>query len=103
VKFFWSNLGFRSFPKPLDCSIFFHIKSITFVTIIVKILTKWYNISMNKAYRYKLELEMAKERRLYQAKQEGRERRRKEKEERTPHYLFNLPNNIPKLANKSDK
>lgn len=58
---------------------------------------------MNKAYRYKLELEMAKERRLYQAKQEGRERRRKEKEERTPHYLFNLPNNIPKLANKSDK
>jgi hypothetical protein len=58
---------------------------------------------MSKAYRYKLELEMAKERRLYQAKQEGRERRRKEKEERTPHYLFNLPNNIPKLANKSDK
>ena len=58
---------------------------------------------MNKAYRYKLEIEMAKERRLYQAKQEGRERRRKEKEERTPHYLFNLPNNIPKLANKSDK
>lgn len=58
---------------------------------------------MNKAYRYKLELEMAKERRIYQAKQEGRERRRKEKEERTPHYLFNLPNNIPKLANKSDK
>ena len=58
---------------------------------------------MSKAYRYKLELEMAKERRLYQAKQEGRERRRKEKEERTPHYLFNLPNSIPKLANKSDK
>ena len=58
---------------------------------------------MSKAYRYKLEIEMAKERRLYQAKQEGRERRRKEKEERTPHYLFNLPNNIPKLANKSDK
>lgn len=58
---------------------------------------------MNKAYRYKLELEMAKERRLYQAKQEGRERRRKEREERTPHYLFNLPNNIPKLAKKSDK
>jgi hypothetical protein len=58
---------------------------------------------MNKAYRYKLELEMAKERRLYQAKQEGRERRRKEKEERTPHYLFNLPINVPKLANKSDK
>lgn len=58
---------------------------------------------MNKAYRYKLEIEIAKERRLYQAKQEGRERRRKEKEERTPHYLFNLPNNIPKLANKSDK
>lgn len=46
---------------------------------------------------------MAKERRLYQAKKEGRERRRKEKEERAPHYLFNLPNNIPKLANKSDK
>lgn len=58
---------------------------------------------MSKAYRYKLELEMAKERRLYQAKQEGRERRRKEKEECTPHYLFNLPNNIPKLANMSDK
>lgn len=58
---------------------------------------------MSKAYRYKLEIEMAKERRLYQAKQEGRERRRKEKEERTPHYLFNLPNDIPKLANKSDK
>ena len=58
---------------------------------------------MSKAYRYKLEIEMAKERRLYQAKQEGRERRRKEKEERTPHYLFNLPNNVPKLANKSDK
>jgi hypothetical protein len=58
---------------------------------------------MNKAFRYKLELEMAKERRLYQAKQEGRERRRKEKEERNPHYLFNLPNNVPKLANKSDK
>ena len=58
---------------------------------------------MNKAYGYKLEIEMAKERRLYQAKQEGRERRRKEKEERTPHYLFNLPNNVPKLANKSDK
>lgn len=58
---------------------------------------------MNKAYRYKLELELAKERRLYQAKQEGRERRRKEKEEHTPHYLFNLPNNAPKLANKSDK
>lgn len=58
---------------------------------------------MSKAYRYKLELEMAKERRLYQAKKEGRERRRKEKKERTPHYLFNLPNNVPKLANKSDK
>ena len=58
---------------------------------------------MNKAYRYKLEIELAKERRLYQAKQEGRERRRKEKEERTPHYLFNLPNNVPKLANKGDK
>ena len=58
---------------------------------------------MSKAYRYKLELETAKERRLYQAKQEGRERRRKEKEEHAPHYLFNLPNNVPKLANKSDK
>ena len=58
---------------------------------------------MSKAYRYKLEIEMAKERRLYQAKQEGRERRRKEKEERTPHYLFNIPNNVPKLAHKSDK
>ena len=58
---------------------------------------------MNKAYRYKLEIEKARERRLYQAKQEGRERRRKEKEERTPRYLFNIPNNIPKLANKSDK
>ena len=40
---------------------------------------------MNKAYRYKLESEMAKERRLYQAKQEGRERIRKEKEEHMPH------------------
>ena len=58
---------------------------------------------MNKAYRYKLELETIRERRLCQAKKEGRERRRKEKEERTPHYLFNLPNNIPKLANQSDK
>ena len=58
---------------------------------------------MNKAYRYKLESEMAKERRLYQAKQEGRERMRKEKEERTPRYLFYLPNNIPRLANQSDR
>ena len=57
---------------------------------------------MNKAYRYKIELEVIRERRLYQAKQEGRERRRKEKEEHKPHYLFNLPNNIPKLANQSD-
>ena len=57
---------------------------------------------MNKAYRYKLELETIRERRLCQAKKEGRERRRKEKEERTPHYLFNIPNNIPKLANKSN-
>ena len=58
---------------------------------------------MNKAYRYKLKLEATREYKLYKAKQEGRERRRKEKEERTPHYLFNLPNSIPKLANKSDK
>lgn len=58
---------------------------------------------MNKAYRYKLKLEATKEYKLYKAKQEGRERRRKEKEERTPSYLFNLPNNIPKLANKSDE
>ena len=57
---------------------------------------------MNKAYRYKLELEVIKERRLYQAKKEGRERRRKEKEERTPHYLFNLPDDIPKLAKKDN-
>ena len=58
---------------------------------------------MNKAYRYKLKLEATKEYKLYKAKRDGRERRRKEKEKRTPHYLFNLPNNIPKLANKSDK
>lgn len=55
---------------------------------------------MNKAYRYKLELEVIRERRLYQAKKEGRERRRKEKEERASHYLFNLPNGLPKLAKK---
>ena len=55
---------------------------------------------MNKAYRYKLELEVIKERRLYQAKKEGRERRRKEKEERASRYLFNLPNSLPKLAKK---
>lgn len=58
---------------------------------------------MNKAYKYKLKLEAVREYKLYQAKQEGRERRRKEREEHTPQYLFNLPNNIPKLANKSDK
>ena len=57
---------------------------------------------MNKAYRYKLKLEATREYKLHQAKQEGRERRRKEKEERTPHYLFNLPNGFPKLANQSD-
>ena len=56
---------------------------------------------MNKAYRYKLELEVIKERRLYQAKKEGRERRRKEKEERASHYLFNLPNGLPKLAKRN--
>ena len=55
---------------------------------------------MNKAYRYKLKLEATREYKLYQAKQEGRERRREEKEERTPHYLFNLPDGIPKLAKK---
>lgn len=57
---------------------------------------------MNKAYRYKLEIETIRERRLYQAKKEGRERRRKEKEEHTPHYLFNLPDGIPKLAKKGN-
>ena len=56
---------------------------------------------MNKAYRYKLKLEATREYKLYQAKQEGRERRRKEREEHKPHYLFNLPDDIPKLA-KSD-
>lgn len=55
---------------------------------------------MNKAYRYKLELEVIRERRLCQAKKEGRERRRKEKEERASHYLFNLPNSLPKLAKR---
>ena len=55
---------------------------------------------MNNAYRYKLELEVIRERRLYQAKKEGRERRRKEKEERASHYLFNLPKSLPKLAKK---
>lgn len=55
---------------------------------------------MNKAYRYKLKLEAIREYKLYQAKQEGRERRRKEKEERTSHYLFNLPDCVPKLAKK---
>ena len=57
---------------------------------------------MNNAYRYKLELEVIKERRLYQAKKEGRERRRKEKEERTSHYLFNLPDSLPKLAKRNN-
>ena len=57
---------------------------------------------MNKAYRYKIELETIRERRLCQAKKEGRERRRKEKEERTSHYLFHLPDSLPKLANQSD-
>lgn len=57
---------------------------------------------MNKAYRYKLKLEATREYKLHQAKQEGCERRRKEREEHKPHYLFNLPNGIPKLANKSD-
>lgn len=57
---------------------------------------------MNKAYRYKLKLEATREYKLHQAKQEGRERRRKEREEHKPHYLLNLPNNIPKLANKGD-
>lgn len=56
---------------------------------------------MSKAYIYKLKLEAIREYKLYQAKREGRERRRKEKEERTPRYLFNLPNSLPKLA-KSD-
>ena len=55
---------------------------------------------MNKAYRYKLELEVIRERRLQQAKKEGRERRRKEREEHKPHYLFNLPEGIPKLAKR---
>lgn len=55
---------------------------------------------MNKAYRYKLELEVIRERRLCQAKKEGRERRRKEREERASRYLFNLPNSLPKLAKK---
>lgn len=58
---------------------------------------------MNKAYRYKLKLEAIREYKLYKAKQEGRERRRKEKEEQASHYLFNLPNSLPKLANKGDK
>ena len=57
---------------------------------------------MNNSYRYKIELEVIKERRLYQAKKEGRERRRKEKEERASHYLFNLPNSLPKLAKKTN-
>ena len=59
-------------------------------------------MSMNKAYRYKLKLEATREYKLHQAKQDGRERSRKEREEHKPHYLFNLPNGIPKLANQSD-
>ena len=55
---------------------------------------------MNKAYRYKLKLEAVREYKLCQAKQEGRERRRKEKEERASHYLFHLPDSLPKLAKK---
>lgn len=55
---------------------------------------------MSKAYRYKLKLEAIREYKLYKAKQEGCERRRKEKEERTPHYLFNLPDDITKLAKR---
>ena len=57
---------------------------------------------MNKAYRYKLKLEATREYKLHQAKQEGHERRRKEREEHKPHYLFNLPNNIPKLAKRDN-
>lgn len=59
-------------------------------------------MSMNKEYRYKLKLEATREYKLHQAKQEGRERRRKEREERKPHYLFNLPDDIPKLAKKDN-
>ena len=55
---------------------------------------------MSKAYRYKLKLEAIREYKLYQAKKEGRERRRKEREEHKPHYLFNLPEGIPKLAKR---
>ena len=55
---------------------------------------------MKKAYRYKLKLEATREYKLHQAKQEGRERRWKEREEHKPHYLFNLPNGIPKLAKR---
>lgn len=57
---------------------------------------------MNKAYRHKLKSEAIREYRLYQAKEEGRERRRKEKEERAPHYLFNMPDSLPKLAKKTN-
>ena len=57
---------------------------------------------MNKAYRYKLKLEATREYKLNQAKQEGQERRRKEREEHKPHYLFNLPEGIPKLAKKEN-
>ena len=56
---------------------------------------------MSKAYRYKLKLEAIREYKLYQAKQEGCERRRKEKEERTSHYLFHLPDSLPKLAKRN--
>ena len=55
---------------------------------------------MSKAYRYKLKLEAIREYKLYQAKQEGCERRRKEREERASHYLFHLPDSLPKLAKR---
>lgn len=58
-------------------------------------------MSMNKAYRYKLKLEAMREYKLYKAKQEGRERRHKEKEGRTSHYLLNLPSSLPKLAKRN--
>ena len=57
-------------------------------------------MSMSKAYRYKLKLEAIREYKLYQAKREGCERRKKEREEHKPHYLFNLPNGLPKLAKR---
>ena len=57
---------------------------------------------MSNAYRYKLKLEAIREYKLYKAKQEGCERRRKEREEHKPHYLFNLPEGIPKLAKRDN-